>query len=80
MEKIVQKMYLIYIYVQTGTTKKHSITNSMSERTNMLTYEKPTSYAAWWPWWLNWLRLRISHKLAWPGFEIKVRLERFRGK
>ena len=40
-------MYLIYIYIQTGTTEKHSINNSMSERTKfMLTYEAPTSNAA----------------------------------
>ena len=52
----------IYIYIQTSTTEKHSITNSMSERTNMLAYELPTSYAAWCPWWLNQLRLHISRK------------------
>ena len=31
LEKIVQKKYLIYLYIQTGTTEKYLIYNSMSE-------------------------------------------------
>ena len=60
LEKIVEKIYLIYIYIQTGTTEKYLIINSMSEWINMLIYEKTISNSAWGSWWLHWLKLCIS--------------------
>ena len=41
LENIVQKIDLIYIYIQTSTTEKYLIINSKSEWINMLIYEQP---------------------------------------